>query len=146
MEAERNKALILRLWDESVNKGNLAVIDELVAPHYAADDPVSAEPPRGPAAAKRVVTLFRTAFPDIQFTADEVIAEGNRVVARWTARGTHRGPFLGVPPTGRTVTLRIVDILTVEEGKLTGMWALFDRLDVLQQLGVQVSLPGERER
>jgi steroid delta-isomerase-like uncharacterized protein len=84
---------------------------------------------------KGAVQLFRTAFPDLHFTIEDEIAEGDTVVSRWTARGTHRGEFMGTPPTGRTIAVTGMDILHFVDGRIRENWAAFDALGLLQQLG-----------
>lgn len=84
---------------------------------------------------------MRAAFPDFHETTEDVIAEGDRVMVRWSTRGTHQGAFAGIPPTGKTVTWRGVFILRVAEGRFVEMWQIHDQLGLLQQLGATVTLP-----
>ena len=86
--------------------------------------------------AKQFVTMFRTAFPDLHFTIEDQIAEGDMVVTRWTARGTHRGDFQGVLATGREIRLTGTDIDRMTNGKVVECWAHVDELGLMQQLGV----------
>lgn len=98
--SEENKALIRRYFEEVWNKGNLAFVDENMASSYVNHDPALAGFPQIQGFKQRV-TMIRTAFPDFHFTIDDMVAEGDKVVTRWTARGTNRGAFMGIPPTGR---------------------------------------------
>ena len=83
-----------------------------------------------------MVGAFRAAFPDLRVKNEDVIAEGDKVVARWTARGTHNGALMNIPPTGKQVTLKGIDVLRIEGGKIVERWGEFDALGMLHQLGV----------
>jgi hypothetical protein len=99
MSTEANKAVSSRFFKELFSQGKLAVADEIVAPDHVDRGPgaLPGSPP-GPAGSKLLVTTYRNAFPDLQFTIDEQIAEGDKVVTRWTGRGTHKGELAGIPP------------------------------------------------
>ncbi len=140
MSTEENKALSRRLIEEVWNQGNLAVIDELIAPNYVDHDPTG--PIQGPEGMKQFVSMYLTAYPDTHFTIEDQIAEGDRVVTRWTARGTHKGPLMGIPPTGKQVTVAGISIDRVVNGKLVEDWTSYDALGMMQQLGV-VPAPGQ---
>ena len=99
------KALVRRLFEEVWNQGNLAAIDELFAPSYVRYDPAAPEA-KGLAGFKQLVVRLRTAFPDLHFTLEEVIAEGDKVMSRALLRGTHRGDYLGIAPTGKPVAVK----------------------------------------
>ena len=135
MSAEDNKAIARRGWEELWNKGNLAIAAEHYAPDYVVHMPGTAKV-RGPEAQTQQVLLYRTAFPDLHFTIEDQIAEGDKVVNRVTARGTHRGEFRGIPPTGKQMMVTGVTIDRIVGGKLQESWASWDFLGVLQQLGV----------
>ena len=137
MSTEANKAIIRRLFEEAFGKGNLAVLDEIIAAEQVNGGP-GALPgmPPGPEGNKMLITGYRNAFPDIHFTIDEQVAEGNTVATRWTAHGTHNGELAGLPPTGKTATVVGMGIDRVENGKIVESWGLFDQFGMLQQLGV----------
>ena len=139
MSAEENKAITRRIF-EVFNTGNLALADEVIAAdsvdHQA---PPGVEP--GLAGFKQVVTMFRAAFPDIQMTIEEIMAEGDKVVTRSTMRGTHQGEFMGIPPTGKQFTATAIDIVRFTGGKAVEHWGNSDDLGMLQQLGV-IPTPG----
>lgn len=103
---EENKALILRAYEEIWNQGNLDVIEEIVSPDCEAYSPQNPSEPVGFESAREGVTAARNAFPDLTRTAEEMVAEGGRVMVRSRVTGTHRGEFLGMPPTGRGRILR----------------------------------------
>jgi predicted ester cyclase len=92
--------------------------------------------PPGPASFKQLVTFYRSAFPDAEFTIEDVLADGDKVVMRNTFSGTHRGPFMGIAPTGRRVSQEQIHIVRVASGQVVEHWAVRDDLSLLQQLGV----------
>jgi steroid delta-isomerase-like uncharacterized protein len=132
---EENKALIQRFVEEAFNRGNLDIADEVYASSFASHDPTTAEGPSSPEDVKQFVNLYRRAFPDIHTTVEDLIAEGNKVTYRWTARGTHQGEIMGVAPTGNQVTITGITIEQIAEGKIVEEWNNWDVLGVLQQLG-----------
>ena len=138
MSAEDNKATIRRFYDEVWNKGNLAMVDELNAPNF-----VEHNPPIGfPASAegiKQFAGAVRQAFPDLRLVPDDIIAEGDTVVARWTARGTHTKEFLGIAPTGKQVSVTGIDIARMSGNKIAEHWGQWDTMGMMQQLG---AIPG----
>jgi steroid delta-isomerase-like uncharacterized protein len=131
MTAEGNKALVVRFVEEFWTRGNLAAADELMAPGAVIHQPEVG----GVAGLKAFNTMFRAAFPDWSSTPEEVIAEGDRVAERWTGRGTHRGAFQAIPPTGRQVTVPGVVFYRLDGGKIVEFRGSFDMLGLLQQLG-----------
>jgi steroid delta-isomerase-like uncharacterized protein len=114
-------------------RGSLDVIDELVAPSDAGDS--TDAPGQGSAGMRHVVERYLDAFPDASLTVDDQVREGNRVVSRWTARGTHTGELAGIAATGKQVTVSGVTIVQVEGGKVVDGWTSWDRLGLLVQLG-----------
>jgi steroid delta-isomerase-like uncharacterized protein len=134
MSNEDNKALVRRFFEEVWNKGNLNVIDELDSPNYVDHD---APPglPAGIEGQKQFVKMYRTAFPDLRITVDDVISEGDKVVTRWTARGTHNGPLMEIPKTGKKVTVTGISENRVVNGKFVEGWNSFDQMSLLQQIG-----------
>lgn len=135
MSVEENKAIVHRITEEIFNKGNVAAADELIASNFVDHNPVSGQP-AGLEGLKQVVTMFRTAFPDLHCTVEEMIAEGDKVMARGTIRGTHKGEFMGVPPTGKRVRVTGIDIVRIAGGKVVERWGNFDEMGMMQQLGV----------
>ena len=139
MSTEDNKALV-RYWiEEVINKGNLAVVDALCPPGYVGHNPHHPlkDQPAGPEEVKEhVVRMLRTAFPDLQQSIEDMIAEGDKVVVRSTFRGTHQGPFAGIAPTGKRLSMTAIEIFRVQDGKLPEHWINADYLGAMQQLGV----------
>lgn len=129
------KALARRQIEEIFSEGNLDVIDEIVAADYVCYDHARPEPVRGREALKQAVTSMRTIFPDFTVTVDDQVAEGETVVTRWTATGTHKDEVFGIAATGKQVTMKGIDIERVVEGRITEVHTSWDALGVLQQLG-----------
>jgi predicted ester cyclase len=137
MSTEDNKALVRRFYEE-FNKKNLAVIDQFIDPNFVDHSP----PPGLPAdieGAKQQFGIFQ-AFPDLHVTVQDLIAEEDKVMARLNIRGTHQGPFMGLPPSGRHVTFAAIDIHRIAGGKSVEHWDTSDTLGLLQQLGVVHSM------
>jgi steroid delta-isomerase-like uncharacterized protein len=137
---EAAKALVRRFYDEFISAGHPEVADELLAPGYRFHAPGMEV--NGPEGMKGVFAMLRAAFPDWRETIEDVLAEGDTVVLRVTGHGTHRGEFMGLPPTGRSVTVGGFDIVRIEGGQLTEHWAVFDNLGLLQQLGAMPAAGG----
>ena len=134
--SEENKAVVRRWFEELWNKGNLSVADEIFAPTYAHHDPSTPDFERGPESEKKRATLYRTAFPDLRLTIEDLIAEGETVMARWSCRGTHKGDLSGIAPTGKQFTLSGVTIARLAGGKMVEGWVNWDAQGLMQQLGV----------
>ena len=132
--SEENKAIVRHFYEE-VNKGNLAIMDELIAPDFVLHHPLSPEAVRGPEGFKQLVTSLRTAFPDLSITAEDLIAEGDKVAAWFTVRGTHQGTLLDIPPTGKPVMLTGVAMYRIAGGKIVEDRVAEDLLALMQQLG-----------
>ncbi len=137
MSTEDNKALVRR-WYEDFNQRNLAIVDELFTPDYVYHNPPTTL--HGPEEFKQFLSLYLTAFPDAHFTVEDEIAEGDRVASRATLRGTHQGEFMGIPPTGKPMTVTGIGIDRIVDGKFVEGWLNFDALGMLQQLGVVPSM------
>ena len=134
MSVEENKALVRRFL-EVWNQGNLALVDELIDTDYVYYRPFGMVL-HGIEEYKQLVSEVRNAFPDIHFTIDDIIGEGDKVVYRWTLRGTHKNEFRGIPPTGKTVTMWGIFIDLISGGKFVESWERFDTLGFMRQLGV----------
>jgi len=134
--SEGNKFVIRRSFEELWNKGNLSLADELFTPNYEHHDPSSPDFGRGPESERKRAALYRTAFPDLQLTIEDIIAEGQTVVARWSCRGTHKGDLSGIAPTGKQVTISGVSIARFTNGKMVEGWVNWDALGLMHQLGV----------
>ncbi len=146
MSGEANKAIIRRYFDEVWNGGNLDLIDQFFAPDYVNHSPSPGQG-QGSAALKALIAMFRGAAPDLRITVDDLLAEGDRVASRWTARGTHTGEgLLGLPPTGRVIVGETIAIDRFADGRIVEHWARRDDLGLFQQLGLLPPLPSAAER
>ncbi len=136
--SEDKKAMLRRITDEVFSQGNLDVVDELFAPNYVLHDPgVPGGELRGVESFKQQwVSMFRTAFPDLQLTVQDQVAEGDRVVTRYVGRGTHRGELMGIPPTNNEALVSGMIMSRVSCGRVEEEWNNFDALGMMQQLGV----------
>ena len=132
---EEAKAVVRRAFEEVANEGDMTTVDEIIAPEYVRHDLAGGPDAAGPEGVKRLITGLRTAFPDLQTTIDDIIADGEKVVVRFTARGTQSGPFQGMAPTGREAAWAGVNIYRVSGGKIRETWQLADGLGLLRQLG-----------
>jgi steroid delta-isomerase-like uncharacterized protein len=142
MSTEDNKALARRAY-EALNQRNLAIIDEVCAPDFVYHS--ASATIRGLEAYKQFLSMYLSGGPDLHFTLEDQVAEGDKVVTRHTARGTHLGPFMGIPPTGKHVTATGIAIMGVANGKIVEEWANADDLGLLQQLGV-IPAPGQESK
>ena len=143
MSAEENKATVRRLTEEGWNQGNVAVFDELTAPNWVYHDPVVPDV-RTLEDYKRFVTETRSAFPDLHFMLEDMIAEGDKVVGRWTFHGTNTGAIvtpMPIPATGKQVTMTGILIVRFAGGKGVEVWDQADSLGLFQQLGL-IPAPG----
>ena len=141
MSFEKNKALARRYQEEVWGKGNLSLIDELVAADFV-DHSLPAGMDPGFAGAKTAVQGALDAFPDGQWTVEDLIAEGDKVMTRVSWRGTHKGEFIGIPPTGKQVTVSGMYGYRIADGKIAEWWDYSDNLGLMQQLGV-IPAPGQ---
>ena len=138
MSAEENKAVVRRFFEELLSTDNLAVADEILSPGFrfyfaGGPDPMDLE------SYKEFLMARRAAFPDRRFVVEDMIAEGDKISARFTMRGTHRGELRGIAPTGREVTMTGIDMIRLEEGKMVEDRVEVDQLGMMQQLGVIAS-------
>jgi predicted ester cyclase len=130
-ETDANKQTVRRIYNEAVNAGRTGILADVVAPEFTGPDGS-----RGPAAFAANITALRAGFPDIRFTIEQVVAEGDRVAVRWTWTGTHTGTFRGFAASGRSVHDTGLVLYTFAGGKVVGAIIETDRLGVLQQIGV----------
>ena len=133
---DRNKNQIaVNFTEEMWDKGNLKIADEILSKDFIDHDPVTGQLP-GLNGYKQMVIDFRNAFPDLRVKNEDVIVEGDKIVVRWTAHGKHSGQLMNIPPTNKSVMLKGIDILLVENNKIVERWGEFDALGMLSQLGV----------
>ena len=131
---EDNKQFMRRFVEEAINKKNLDAVNELVAEDFVEHIPFPGQGP-GREGLRHVLSTFLSAFPDIRWTLKEQVAEGEKVVSRFTMTGTHRGEFLGISPTGKSVKIWGVVIDMVRDGKFSESRIIMDTMSLMQQLG-----------
>ncbi len=144
MSIEENKSLARRYVEQVLNEGNLDALNDLISPHYKRYLSPTATP-LTPELQKQRLAGLRAAFPDVHLTIEDMIAEGDRVMVRMTLRGTHRGTFQGIAPTGKPVTVFALDVVRIENGQMVEHWGGPDLLNLLQQLGAIISPGPERK-
>jgi predicted ester cyclase len=132
-DEEKNKALLLRLIEEGFNKGELSVVDEIVAVASKEHQRGNSDGSEG---TKEVITTLRACFPDFAMRAEDVAAVGDRVWMRFAASGTNLGSVMGRPPTGKKMTIDVIDIARFKDGKIVEHWGVPDQLGVMIQLGL----------
>jgi steroid delta-isomerase-like uncharacterized protein len=118
-----------------MNRRNIDAVDEIYASGFVGHDPAMPEDVRGVEGAREFYGMYQSAFPDVQITIEEQVAEGDTVATRWTARGTHQGELMGVPPSGNRVEVAGVTISRIEGGKVAEEWDNYDALGMMQGIG-----------
>jgi steroid delta-isomerase-like uncharacterized protein len=134
MSTEENKRTVKRYYEEALNGRNVDLIDELAVEDYVENDPFPGQG-NGRGDLKARAQLILDAFQPLEFTIEDVVAEGDRVVVRWSQVGTNSGSFMGMPPTGRAYTINGIDIHVLRDGRMAEHWHVVDQLGLLQQLG-----------
>lgn len=134
MSTEQNKAIRRRVLAEIEVAGNLDAIDALLAPDVTIDG--MAGPIRGREAQKGFTAAMHAAFSDLEGEIEDMVAQGDLIVSRWTFRGTHRGELMGIPAPGKRVTMTGMDVTRIVDGRITAMHIVMDQLGMLRQLGV----------
>ncbi len=145
MSAEDNKAAVQRMGEEAFNKGNLEVLDELVAPDVVDHDPAPGQA-SGREGIKEFVSTLRNAFPDLQLAVENMVAEGDYVAFNYTINGTHQGEFMGIEPTGNHVSVRAMEMVRISGGQMVDRWGNTDQLGLLEQLGALPPIGQEEEK
>src|SRR5581483_3063037 len=135
MAADTNKALMRRYYRDVWEQGDMGAADELVARDVVDHMPMPGQG-QGRAGHNDVVRQIRAAFPDMRLNVEDLVAEGDRVVGRWTMTGTHRGELMRIPATGKSITIDGIDIARVQNGQIAELWHIEDMLTLLMQIGV----------
>jgi predicted ester cyclase len=135
MSVEQNKALVRQMVEEVFNHGNVSRADEFLAPHFIEREELPPGIPRDREGVKLLTTMLRSAFPDFKATIDDIVAEGDKVVIRQTWSGSHKGEFMGISPTGRSVSFGVIDIIRIADGRCVEHWGQMDSMSLMQQLG-----------
>jgi steroid delta-isomerase-like uncharacterized protein len=151
-DLQHGKIVVRRHFEEVLNQGRLDVIPELYTPDYVLDAPVRSDGTTaaqgktlGQAGLAERVMLFRTAFPDIHFDLDTMVAEGDQVAVQYRFRGTHRGRFLGLEPSGHRIDVAGMLIAKLVDGRIDAAWSVFDSAQLLQQLRGEVPMAARRD-
>ncbi|MBD3884303.1 ester cyclase [Phormidium tenue FACHB-886] len=132
--SDHNKALYQRYIQQVFNQGQLDVLDEILSPSYVYHEAPPGTPP-GAEGIKQVVSIFRTAFPDLEITIDDQVAEDDKVCSRATTRGTHQGEIFGIPATGKAVTMTGLTLVRIVDGRIVESWVKNDVMALMNQLG-----------
>jgi len=133
--SENNKAVARRYFEELWNRKNIALADELFAPNCLSQDPATPNLERGPAGIKQVYNIYNPAFPDSQFTIENIVAEGDQVVVHWSVRATHKGALQNIAATNKNVTTTGITIMRIANNKIQELASNWDALGLMQQLG-----------
>jgi len=144
MSTEQNTALVRQMVDELFNRGNMSRADEFMAPDFVEREELPPGIPRDREGVKQRTAMLHSAFPDFKATIDDMVAEGDKVVIRQTWSGTQKGEFMGVPPTGKSVSFGVIDIIRLSGGKIVEHWGQMDSMGLMMQLGA-IPAPGESE-
>lgn len=132
---ETPEALVTSFFETVFNGGDLDAIEQFIAPDHANHDPTAPEVPPGPDGVRILAQHYREAFPDIEFSFEEMFASENRVAHRWTFTGTHEGELMGIEATGRRVEVDGIEINRLDRGKIAESWAISDAAGLRKQLG-----------
>jgi steroid delta-isomerase-like uncharacterized protein len=135
MSTEQNKALIGRFIEEIFNRGNMSVVEALFAPDFVEHEQLPPGIPNNREGVKVLTSMLRSAFPDFKATIDDIVAEGDKVVIRMSWSGTQKGEFMGIPATGKRVSIGVIDIIRIADGKFVEHWGQMDSMGMMQQLG-----------
>lgn len=142
MSTDDPKAVVRRMVERGMVAGDVDAAVAAYAPDFVYHNPAMAGQPPGVDGMRRLISTTRTAFPDLSYAVEAMIAEGDTVAVLYTWRGTHRGELAGIPPTGRTVVATGAIVCRVAGGRIVEQWDIDDRLDVMQQLGL-IPAPGQ---
>ncbi|MFB3765623.1 MAG: ester cyclase [Methanotrichaceae archaeon] len=134
MSIEENKAIVRRFFEEGPSKGNMKAANELLSPNFSLHTPLPSAP--GIQGINDIVITCRVAFEHLNVTVEDMVAEGDKVAARFTARGIHKGGFMNLPPTGKPITMTGIEIFRIENGKIAELWGEANLLGLMAQLGI----------
>jgi len=134
--SEENKTLERRMYEEIYNKKNMGAVEQFIATDWVCHPSPPGMPP-GLEGMKQQDAMTNAAFPDMQVKLEDMVAEGDRVACLWTATATHKGEFMGMPATGKQVTIKGIHIDRIAGGKIVETWNYSDMMEVMQQLGMK---------
>ena len=139
---DANKQVVRRFFEVGPSKGDLEAADVLLAPEFALHTPLPTPGPGIPAM-NNVISTCRAAFHGLQVTIEDMMADGNRVTCRFTARGVHNGEFMALPPTGKKIEMTGIEIFRLRDGKIAELWGEVNLMGLMQQLGILPGSPKE---
>ncbi len=134
MSTEENKDIVRRFFEVGPSKGDLSEANKLLAPDFTLQVPLACSP--GVQGINEVIIACRTAFHDLNVTVEDMVAEGDKIAARFTAHGIHKGAFMGLPPTDKPISMTGIEIFRIEGGKIAEIWGEANLLGLMQQLGI----------
>jgi steroid delta-isomerase-like uncharacterized protein len=134
MSTEENKNIVFRFFEEGPSKGDLSAANKLLAPDFTLHVPLPCSP--GVRGINDVISACRAAFEGLNVTVEDMVAEDDKVAARFTARGIHKGEFMGWPPTGKPINMTGIEIFSIENDKIAELWGEANLLGLMQQLGI----------
>ena len=134
MSTEENKSIVRRFFEVGPSKGDLNEANELLAPNFTLHGPLPCSP--GVQGINEVIIACRTAFHDLNVTVEDMVAEGDKIAARFTAHGIHKGAFMGLPPTDKPISMTGIEIFRIEDGKISEIWGEANLFGLIQQLGI----------
>ncbi len=138
MSTEDNKEIVRHFFDQGPSHGNMSAAKKLLAPNFVLHVPLPAAP--GIQGISDVITACREAFEHLNVTVEDMVAEDDRVAARFTARGVHKGAFMGLPATGKPIIMTGIEIFRIENGRIAELWGEANLLGLMQQLGILPAL------
>ncbi|MGA9291190.1 MAG: ester cyclase [Ignavibacteriaceae bacterium] len=136
MSLEKNKELGRKFVEEVLNQGKIDIVDKLLIPDFIEHEELPPGIPAGREAPKALFTMLHNAFPDFKATIVHLIAEEDKVILHMIWTGTHKSEFMGIPPTGKNISINVIDIIGINNGKFLEHWGVMDRMTMMQQLGV----------
>ncbi|HEY5538405.1 MAG TPA: ester cyclase [Thermoplasmata archaeon] len=142
MTSHTNEAVLRRFYDDAFSKGKLSVVDELADRNFVDHDTPLPGFESGAEGLKQFIGAIRTGFPDLGVAVNDLVSQGDKVWARATFTGTHKGSFMNIPPTGKRISFEVMDIVRFSGGKVAEHWGVADSLGLLTQLGV-IPPPGQ---
>ena len=145
MPAVSNESLLRRMYDEVFSKGKLSVVDEIMDRNFVEHEPPPPGFKSGVEGLKQFIGALRTGFPDLGLAVNDLVSQGDRVWARGTITGTHKGSYMSIPPTGKRISFEVMDIVRFSGGKAVEHWGVTDNLGLLTQLGA-IPAPGQPKK
>jgi steroid delta-isomerase-like uncharacterized protein len=135
MSTEQNKTVVRQFIEGVFNQGNVSLANEIVSPDYVEHEQLPPGMPQGREGFEMMIPMLHSAFPDFKATIEDIVAEDDKVVIRMTWSGTQQGEFMGLPASGNQMSIAIIDIFRLTDGKIMDHWGVSDMMGMMQQLG-----------